>query len=207
MDLYNLNRTEILRTGANSNPSAIAVDPLRRCGLLSHGNKCILNTPILINRYMFWSDLGEIAQIERAFLDGGDRRVILNTDLSQPVGITVDYSEQRIYWSDVDLNRLEFCNFDGNGRAVVETEASGLLYPYALTVANDLLFWTDWVTDSVYATHKEHGSNIDNGYFQTVATFSSDPYGIEALLENRQESGSTLELCIAGHTSFVIFVN
>ena len=156
---------------------------------------------------MFWSDLGEIAQIERAFLDGGDRRVILNTDLLQPVGITVDYSEQRIYWSDVDLNRLEYCNFDGNGRAVVETEASGLLYPYALTVANDLLFWTDWVTDSVYATHKEHGSNIDNGYFQTVATFSSNPYGIEALLENRQESGSTLELRIAGHTSFAIFVN
>ena len=41
MDLYNLNRTEILRTGANTNPSAIAVDPLRRCSLESHVNKRI----------------------------------------------------------------------------------------------------------------------------------------------------------------------
>ena len=30
MHLDNLNRTEILRTGPNSNPSAIAVDPLSR---------------------------------------------------------------------------------------------------------------------------------------------------------------------------------
>ena len=30
MDLDNLNRTEVIRTGPNTNPSAIAVDPLRR---------------------------------------------------------------------------------------------------------------------------------------------------------------------------------
>ena len=30
MNLASLNRTEILRTGANTNPSAIAVDPLMR---------------------------------------------------------------------------------------------------------------------------------------------------------------------------------
>ena len=30
LDFNNFNRTEILRTGPNTNPSAIAVDPLRR---------------------------------------------------------------------------------------------------------------------------------------------------------------------------------
>ena len=141
---------------------------------------------------MFWSDLGETAQIERASMDGSERRVIISSDISRPVGITIDYSEQRIYWSDVDLYRIEYCNYDGTNRFLVETEASGLLYPYALTVANDLLFWTDWVTDSVYATHKEHGSDTTNGYFQLIATFSSDPYGIEALLGTRQMPGNVL---------------
>lgn len=150
----------------------------------------------MLCRYMFWSDLGSTSQIERAFMDGSDRRAIITNELSRPVGITLDYSEQRIYWSDVDLYRLEYCNYDGSSRFIVETEASGLLYPYALTIANDLLFWTDWETDSVYATHKEHGSNDNNGYFQTVATFSSDPYGIEALLESRQEPGSNFILII-----------
>lgn len=133
--------------------------------------------------------MGVTAQIERAFLDGSERRVIINTGLSQPVGITIDYGDQRIYWSDIDLDRLEYSSFDGSGRSVVETEASGLLHPFALTVANDLLFWTDWVTNSVYATHKVHGSSDTIGYFAVVATFLSDPYGIEALLENRQQQG------------------
>lgn len=145
---------------------------------------------LFLNRYIFWSDLGITPQIERAFMDGGDRRVIASTEIVYPVGITIDYSEQRIYWSDVDLHQIEYCDYDGSNRFSVETEASGLLYPFALTVANNLLFWTDWVTDSLYATHKEHGSDDDNGYFQIVATFSSNPYGIEALLENRQEPGT-----------------
>ena len=137
--------------------------------------------------------MGVTSQIERAFMDGLDRRVIVNTEIVRPVGITIDYSEQRIYWSDADLHRIEYCDYNGFNRFSVETETSGLLYPFALTVANNLLFWTDSVTDSLYATHKEHGSDNDNGYFQTVATFSSDPYGIEALLENRQEQGMPLK--------------
>ena len=142
-----------------------------------------------INRFMFWTDFGKTAMIERAFLDGSDRRVIHDTDLLQPVGITVDYDSRRIYWSDVELDRLEYSSFDGSGRSVVETEASGLFHPFTLTVANELLFWTDWETDSVYTTHKEHGANGMSGYFATVARFTSNPYGIEAVLESRQQPG------------------
>jgi hypothetical protein len=169
MHLDNLNRTEILRTGPNTNPSAIAVDPL--------------------SRYMFWTDLGVMPQIECASMDGSDRHVVISSSISHPVGITIDYNEQRIYWSDSELYRLEYCDYDGRNRFIVETDASGLLYPFALTVANNDLFWTDWVTDSIYATHKQHGSAGNNGYFKTVATFSSDPFGIEALLESRQQPG------------------
>ena len=133
--------------------------------------------------------MGQTAQIERAFLDGSDRRVLHNTDLSQPVGITVDYSDWRIYWSDVGLNRIEFCNIDGTGRTIVETEAAGLYHPFALTVADSTLFWTDWETNSVYATHKDHGSDETLGHFTTIASFPSTPYGIEAILESRQPPG------------------
>jgi hypothetical protein len=166
LSLNTMSRAEILRTGANTNPISIAVDP--------------------VNRYMFWTDLGQTAQIERAFLDGSDRRVLHNTDLLQPVGITVDYDDMRIYWSDAGSDAIEYSNLDGSGRMAVETEASGLFYPYALTVAGSTLFWTDWETNSVYATHKDHGSDQTLGHFSTIASFASTPYGIEAVLESRQ---------------------
>ena len=138
---------------------------------------------------MFWTDFGQTAQIEFAYLDGSDRRVMHNTDLLQPVGITVDYVDGKIYWSDVGLDRIEYSNLDGSGRTILETESSGLYHPFSLTVADDLVFWTDWETNSIYTTHKEHGADQTLGYFATVATFSSIPYGIEALLESRQPTG------------------
>ena len=138
---------------------------------------------------MFWTDYGVTAQIERAFMDGSERRVLHDADLVQPVGITVDYNDWRVYWSDVGLDRIEFSSIDGSGRTVVETEGSGLYHPFALTLADSTLFWTDWETNSVYATHKDHGSDDTLGHFATIASFASTPYGIEAILESRQPSG------------------
>lgn len=138
---------------------------------------------------MFWSDWGISAKIERAYMDGGDRRTIISTSLSQPNGIAVDYSSSKIYWSDSDMDKIEYSNYDGTSRTTLETEASGLKYPFALTVAKTLLFWSDWYTNKVYVTHKVHGSDSNNGYFETIALFSSSPYGIEAVLSDRQESG------------------
>ena len=141
---------------------------------------------------MFWTDVGKTAQIERAFLDGSERRVLHNTNLINPVGITVDYDEGRIYWSDVGMDRIEFSAIDGFGRTMVETEMSGLYHPFALTVAGSTLFWTDWETNSVYATHKEHGSDETLGHFATIVSFPTTPYGIEAIIENKQPPGECI---------------
>ena len=141
---------------------------------------------------MFWTDWSDTAKIERSFLDGQTRRTIIDSRLSQPNGITIDYASQKIYWSDSSLNKIEYSNYDGTGRMSVETEASGLVYPFSLTVANNLLFWNDWHTNKIYVTHKVHGSDAGQGYFQTVALLSSSPYGIEAVLSSRQRMGMSL---------------
>lgn len=46
-------------------------------------------------RYLFWTDWGHIAKIERANLDGSDRKVLINTDLGWPNGLTLDYDTRR----------------------------------------------------------------------------------------------------------------
>ena len=121
-------------------------------------------------------------------MDGNDRRDFVVTDLSQPNGISIDLVSQRVYWSDSDLDKLEFINFDGSSRTPVETEATGLQHPFAVSVAGDILFWSDWETNSIYATHKQHGAEGSLGHFATIATFGSNPYGVEVLLSSRQPS-------------------
>lgn len=145
------------------------------------------------HRFMFWTDWSETAKIERSFMDGNDRRTIVSTSLSQPNGITVDYAAEKIYWTDSILDKIEYSNYDGTSRATVETEASGITYPFALTVAGNLLFWSDWETNRIYVTHKVHGSDTDEGYFQAVAAFPSSPYGVEAVLSSRQGIGMSFQ--------------
>ena len=145
---------------------------------------------------MFWTDWGEIAKIEQSFMDGSGRRTIISSDLSQPNGITVDYLSQKIYWSDSDLDKIEYSNYDGTDRMVLETEGSGLFYPFSLTVVDEILFWSDWNTQTIYATHKEHGTTSE-GYLTPIVVFTySIPYGIEVISAGRQMSGITIYIII-----------
>lgn len=141
---------------------------------------------------MFWTDYGVTAKIETAGMDGSERRVLHFSDLSQPNGITIDYNTGRIYWSDSDLDRLEYSSFDGSDRTILESGILGLVHPFAVTVADTLLFWSDWSTNKVYATHSEHGTSGDEGHFVEIVTFVDTPYGIEALRADRQPPGEKL---------------
>ena len=138
---------------------------------------------------MFWTDYGVVAKIETAGMDGGERRTLHFSEISQPNGIAIDYSSGRIYWSDAGMDRLEFSNFDGSDRTIVENAISGLVHPFAVTVADELLFWSDWETQKIYATHKEHGTLENEGYFAEIVTFLDTPFGVEALRADRQPQG------------------
>ena len=140
-------------------------------------------------RLMFWTDWGEMPRIELAYMDGSGRHTIVDTDLSQPIAITVDYATEKVYWSDSDLDKIEYANYDGSERMVLETQNVGLAYPFGLTVAGDVLFWTDWGTNTLYATHKQRGAESSQGYLTEIAVFTSTPYGIEAVDGGRQLPG------------------
>jgi len=46
----------------------------------------------VIGRYLYWTDWGDMAKIERAALDGTERSVIINTSLEWPNGLTIGLS-------------------------------------------------------------------------------------------------------------------
>ena len=95
---------------------------------------------------MFWTDWGEIPKIERSGMNGDPetRKVIVNTNIFWPNGLTIDYESELIYWIDGNLRFLEVMTYDGRNRTVLLK--TGFEYPFGLTMFEKKLFWTDWKT-------------------------------------------------------------
>ena len=51
---------------------------------------------VCCSRYMYWSDWGIPATIERASMDGTNRTVLHNTGLQWPNALTIDYDNQTL---------------------------------------------------------------------------------------------------------------
>ena len=68
---------------------------------------------------MFWTDWGSTPRIERCSMDGADRRIIADSSLFWPNGLTIDYASNKIYWADAKHHVIECANLDGSVRRTV----------------------------------------------------------------------------------------
>lgn len=55
-----------------------------------------------------------MVKIERAGMDGSDRRVVVNSSLGWPGAVTVDPVSNRVYWTDEQLKAIGFATLEGN---------------------------------------------------------------------------------------------
>lgn len=105
---------------------------------------------------MYWIDWGSPAKIERASMDGTNRRVLISGDhIERPSGLAIDYTTRKLYWVDSKLKTIKHCSL--NGTAIRELVNQGLKSPSAVTVFEDNIYWTD--ARSIYKANKFTGQN------------------------------------------------
>ncbi|TSO98515.1 Low-density lipoprotein receptor-related protein 4 [Bagarius yarrelli] len=90
---------------------------------------------------MFWSETGDEAQIEKAGMDGSNRRVLLRSSLRWPVGLAVDLLQNRLYWTDEKLHCIGSATLDGDDVKILQLMETRS--PFSLAVFEDLVYWTD----------------------------------------------------------------
>ncbi|XP_046395098.1 low-density lipoprotein receptor-related protein 4-like [Ischnura elegans] len=153
---------------------------------------------------IFWTDWGPNPKIERAEMDGSDRRSVVTESLFWPNGLAVDYTVDRIYWADAKHHVIESANFDGTGRRKIISKS--LPHPFSLTIFEDAIYWTDWHTKSISMANKVTGSG-----FKTVHSGLHFPMGIQSFHPQRQplytsrcgnNSGGCSHLCLPNRTSY-----
>lgn len=107
---------------------------------------------------VFWTDWGPSPKIERSYMDGSERRVIIVEGIFWPNGLTLDYTTNRLYWADAKHHVIESSKLDGSDRKKVLS--SNLPHPFAITVFEDSMFWTDWHTKTISMANKITGKGV-----------------------------------------------
>ncbi|XP_015843100.1 low-density lipoprotein receptor-related protein 2 [Peromyscus maniculatus bairdii] len=109
------------------------------------------------NGHVYWADWGSRAYIARAGMDGANKSVIISTKIEWPNAITIDYTNDLLYWADAHLGYIEFSDLEGHHR---QTVYDGTLpHPFAITLFEDTVYWTDWNTRTVEKGNKYDGSD------------------------------------------------
>lgn len=62
---------------------------------------------------MFWTEIGNVVKIERAGMDGSERKAVVNSSLGWPGGVAVDTISDRVYWTDERLRSIGSATLDG----------------------------------------------------------------------------------------------
>jgi len=110
-------------------------------------------------------------------MDGDDRRVLVRRGLYHPNGLTLDDTNNRLYWVDSYYDALEYYDLQRDTITTLLHRSSSLYNPFGLTSLDDFLFWTDQSRDAVYQADKRTASNskiLLNGLIQPMDIHAYD---------------------------------
>nr|XP_018901907.1 PREDICTED: prolow-density lipoprotein receptor-related protein 1 [Bemisia tabaci] len=160
-----------LIAGDMESPRAIALDP--RVG------------------WLFWTDWDDNApRIERCSMAGEYRSIIVQVDKVGgglwPNGLTLDYMLKRVYWIDAKSDSIQTVNYDGSDFREVMKGHETLTHPFAISLFDNYVYWTDWRTNSVIRSNKWNGSDV----FVIQRTLTQ-PFDIKVLHPTRQPRGAS----------------
>ena len=158
----NLDGTELVMISRVERPRAIVLDPCN--GTLY---------------YTDWGRFGTSGKIFRTTMAGSLKRAIIDKDLSQPSGLAIDYEERMLYWTDAVREKIERSQMDGKGREVL---VSATIYPFAITVFRNYIYWTDLQLRGVYRAEKHTGANM----VEMVKRLEDSPRDIHIYSRSRQ---------------------
>ena len=113
---------------------------------------------MILVRWVYWSDWGVSAKIERCGMDGTERQVVVSRQLKWPNGITLDLVEKRLYWVDAKMDVIGSVNFDGSQRRTIVSDTRFIGDPFSISVFEDWIYWSDWQLNRIMMANKFDGS-------------------------------------------------
>ena len=163
--IYSMKRdgTQIIDMVRVERPRALAVHPCR--GLMF---------------FTDWGRFGESGKIYRSTMAGTFKTAIVARNLTQPSGLTIDYTDSMIYFTDAVREAIERCDFNGSQRQLL---VSATIYPFAITVDTSYIYWTDLQLRGLFRAEKHTGFNME----EVVKRLENSPRDIQLVDPEKQQ--------------------
>lgn len=136
---------------------------------------------------MYWTDWGVNPKIEQAAMDGSARQTIVTGNLAWPNGLTIDQANNRLFWADAKLDKIESSDLTGGNRQLILSSSTDI-HPYGLALHQDMLYWTDWRTKSISRF------NLSSRTEEEIVSGLQKPMGIHVFDPSLVFSGTSLFL-------------
>ncbi|KAJ8310271.1 hypothetical protein KUTeg_012136 [Tegillarca granosa] len=211
IDNYGSVKDEVLHVGTSSRVGHVAVDWLsgniywaddafELIGLQVIPNSIYpitLNDKIVVDRYLdipfgitvhpqkgflFWSDIGTPARIERSNLDGSSRMALIWLGINRPISLAVDHANNNLYWVDSVRSTVESCDFYGNKRRMLVTSFTSQIY------GNDI--YKNYVLFSDQATNEIALYSVNGITVNTLVKTPDKPFSIAMFTSENQQMTS-----------------
>ena len=106
--------------------------------------------------FLYYSDWGNRPHIGKCGLDGSGRHWLTTSkNVGWPNGLSLCQITKRLFWVDAKLDVIESC--DRNGQNRVQLTKLYAPHPFAISVFEDFVYWTDWMTMAVHRAHRLTG--------------------------------------------------
>ena len=113
-------------------------------------DKLLLFAVCFSHSYIYWTNWGQAPYIERARLDGTERRALVYNGIKFPNGLAVDELDKKLFWAGTDDNKhgiIEAVSLDGLNRSVIFYEQG--YHPFCLDTFEDYVYWADWGRNAI----------------------------------------------------------
>ncbi|XP_033108596.1 low-density lipoprotein receptor-related protein 4-like [Anneissia japonica] len=108
--------------------------------------------------HFYWSAGGIVPIIERADMkNGGNRVILVDTDLIRPVTLAVDSNLKRLYWGDAGNENIAFLDLSTGNRQEVIVGVRVV----SVQIYDIYLYWTDLNQDQIFRADKNTGENVE----------------------------------------------
>ncbi|XP_071852029.1 low-density lipoprotein receptor-related protein 2-like [Apostichopus japonicus] len=109
-----------------------------------------------VGRYVFWTEFGLDPYIWRNGMDGkGETIEIHGEKIIFPLGLSIDYVSNKLFWFDAHLDYIGYSDFDGEYFHIIPSQEGETYFrPFAVTVFEEFIYSTEWSVMTVFRSNK-----------------------------------------------------